>query len=204
MGTCDGRNESIDIYFNPRYSTMKGVLRAIFHEIEHAIQDEKLKSGIFNDYRLLEYQKDYLLQFLLKDEYYEENLKVISFEYDAELKALIEVLKMYDHLEGYLVKFNCKDENELMKNEGFINLAEYLISKRKTKKRKYKNKEYDLDDLFLKAVNKGLKKYGSVLTDYIESDFWVLDLEHDFSDNKVVRKDLFTLIDEYIYCKDDG
>lgn len=71
------------------------MLKAIYHEIEHLHQTERIKNKEFDDDLVVRMYKDDVLSTYLQD-YYEENYERTSLELDAEIVALEELLRFFN------------------------------------------------------------------------------------------------------------
>lgn len=95
MGSHDPK--LLKLYISGEANSVLKMTLILNHEIEHAIQEENIKNGdIVKEYDVDIFSKDRILRTLLgKEEYYNANYGIISFEYDAEFKAHMKTAKMF-------------------------------------------------------------------------------------------------------------
>ena len=131
------KNEEIETLYN-KESIIP--LQIIFHELTHLIQESTLIEAHTLDKKVLIQIEDFVLsRFIDKEYYYNQNYSSISFETAAELISI-------NNLINLLTKYNIKlKETDLSKLNKKAFISESLFN---NTERMYKEKKYNIDDLF--------------------------------------------------------
>lgn len=149
FGKYNSRTKNITIYTQRSCQSVKEILETLHHELAHSIQFDLVKAGdidIDDDIDL--YSKD----IILKNElplYYKNNYWSISYEFDAEFRAMMMSNELYGTQEAFNYSIDrLYDKVVKEKNKG------KEISYKDTNIREYRGKEYPIDDLFIDMFSK--------------------------------------------------
>jgi hypothetical protein len=142
-------------------------LQTFFHEYFHLIQESSLiETGVMNRYALNEIEDFVLSKMLPREKYYESNYDSVSFENDAQVVSIMNVL---DLLKRYSVPLKENDSRQMS--------TDFLYANSKldgTQVRTYEGRQYVLDDLFdnfMKSTDKAkeiMDKYPQLRSIYVE------------------------------------
>ena len=100
------------------------IMKTINHEVEHAVQKEKMKTETY-DYNAIRYTKEDICYSLYGDSFYKNNYWNINFEHDANIAGYLNTLEDLKELAPHYVekydvicKGNCSElKNKLNKGE---------------------------------------------------------------------------------------
>ena len=93
IGECIYAN--LNLYINGSCSTIEEMLIAVEHEMVHLFQKQHIiKGDIIKESDVDLYSKDCILQEIIGDSYYYDNYNRLSYEIDADTKAIIKFLKL--------------------------------------------------------------------------------------------------------------
>ena len=173
--------EKIYIYNGKEYS-IRDMVRIINHEINHAIQHKNVREKkLMDDPEILDYAKDYCLRNILGEDYYNNNYRKISFEYDADYKAEIQTKLLFEGIEDLYKQ----------KEQEYETLLEYNRSYKDDKTRTESNQS--LDEFFVETINKMAidqpLRYGEIVKNLKEEDN-ILCYEYEFNENGVKVRSL--------------
>ena len=164
FGEASNNGNEITIFNHNYNKSVRGILRTLHHETSHCIMYNMLKNEDVaemnaKDEDLLDYCKDEILCRLSnvydkdKDEtYYEENQYNLSYEYDAEFRALCMEAILYKRqssmnhkVEALFNEFNLDD---------ILSASSKIIGAYDSSKMRFtEGKKYTLNDLFLEKIN---------------------------------------------------
>ena len=207
----------LTIYNHPANKSLKGILRTLHHESSHIIMYNMITSNnvgdmIELDEDLLDYCKDDIMCRLSniydkdsEESYYDENQYILSYEYDAQFRALCMESILYgrkselDHnAEKLFDGYDKKDIN----SAGMKIIGDYSASKT----RMYREQEYTINDLFLKMINSA--KYGHVHRAFELAPALHYEYNVNFNDEaktfSVKRKTINELVHEYEQARGRG
>ncbi len=128
VGFCSRKKISINTQYikiaannkaNTEEFNVLDIMKAINHEVEHAIQTEKMKTQTY-DYNAIRYVKEDICHELYGDSFYKYNYSNINFEHDANIAGFLNTLEDLkdlapQHVEGY--EEYCKVNCEILKNK---------------------------------------------------------------------------------------
>lgn len=117
-------------------------LEFIFHEIWHTVQD----SDDYSSSNLIDlFKKDDYIRRNFGEDYYDDNYRLISYEVDADLHAVIMLGQLLRRISPETYEMNKKIlENKLKRSN------ELLYNRKRT----FRGEEYDIDVLFDRARSK--------------------------------------------------
>jgi len=178
---------------------VKRMIKTINHECAHAVMFKLIRNEDYEiDDEIEVYYKDKILRKLLGNEYYNDNYKYISYEFDAEFRALCMDSKLFgeDRLN--------KKVDELYKsmlNED-IEYADSNISYIHLNSRMYQGKIYHINELFIETLKKAnyedivnaVKEFPCIHMDY---DIKINELDSTFT---IERKSFERVLDEALAC----
>lgn len=169
---------------------VKSMIKTLHHEIEHAIQFKNISGlNIYEDSDIDLYSKDLLLFLIHGEKYINENYDTLTYEFDAEVKSLINASLLFKET------FNPNDLPKIVKEtNGLINKLQ-STTQRRTSKRRMNAKKYNFDSLF----DKSLKHYihsDKLNRSVVKRVFPIIAYDYDLDSKNVARRPLSDLVYE--------
>lgn len=193
-GSCDNKRCLLNISAN-NINVFK-MVQTLNHELEHAIQFECVKKGdIIKDYDIDLYSKDSIMKEILGKDYYKKHYNKISFEYDAELKASLRTIKLFDLVD---LDFDHNNDVSIMKSNArkSIAQAERYVYSNGYEQNNSRNLFYSLDEWFETEMDilriSDNKKYNELLDSYP-----IIKYDYNWKNNCIFkRKTILELVDD--------
>jgi len=208
----DNRRPSIEVNVRSHLPCNQ-ILKIMLHEAEHAIQDHNItNANIDKDADIDTYAKDHFLS-SHDPQYYEDNYRNISFEYDAEFRAELENRRLkekgapapenknlFEMLRSRILSIASRERSSLSQIQSNVARRYSLVRKRKDE-----NGSLDtLDNLFEKKLNEELANgnYEEIMKELNER-YPILTYQYNITPQGATKKTPQELIEGLDGAKDE-